>query len=173
MLTYRIQRRRQAPHKRRQQRSRRHGTLRPRPRLYRAERHYWKRSSIHSLRWLRYYPPERTSMVEDGDAGHNGHCGCFTKRIERVWGLQWRLGDTRHWHCMIEEKSMHKGASFVLWGYSGVLPNKSLLGLSTSQQMSTSPKLTILFIPFGPLTTVNLPDTTGWKLLVGIAGSWG
>ena len=90
---------------RRQQCGRRHRALRTRTGLPGAERHYRQRLCIYSLRRIRYNSFERTSMVEDGDAGDNGFGGSIAKGIRDanyesgVWGIPG--------HCMIDQKSMN------------------------------------------------------------------
>jgi hypothetical protein len=69
-------------------------------------------------------------MAENGDAGHNGHCSGFTEGIERSWGLAMAFEGYPILACMIEEKSMHKGASFEIWNCQCLVLSAACTGSS-------------------------------------------
>lgn len=65
---------RKAPHKRRQQRGRRHRPVCAHTRLPRAEGHCGQRRRLRAVHRLRDHHADRTPVDEDGDAWHHGSC---------------------------------------------------------------------------------------------------
>lgn len=72
-----------------------------------AQGHYWQRSRIHAVCWIRDNPPVRAPLAQDSDAGHHGSPGGAAERIDESarWIMYvWIVSEYAREQKMVKQK---------------------------------------------------------------------